>query len=133
MYRAKEIIEFDKTNAQEDYQYMAKGLADEKYHIGYIVVDKPWYSNPSNWTYYIVTNNYKPGGLCGGAIDAGLKQTIVDPNTIEPFTQIAKIKYNQNVDLDTLMVKDFLVDDEEPDNIVAFIGADDKIPVELWD
>ena len=57
---------------------------------------------------------------------------MVDPDTIEPFTQIANIKYNQSNGIDSVLVKDFMGDESE-DNVVAFIGAQDNIPIELWE
>lgn len=128
---AKEVIEFDKNNPQDDYQYMAKNIETGKYEIGYIVIDKPWYSNSSDWTYYIVKNKYG-SGFCGGATDLGLEKVIVDSTSVESYTQIAQIKYNQSIGMDSVLVKDFLGDDEDKNNIVAFIGANDDIPLELW-
>lgn len=127
----REIIEFDKSNAQDDFQYMAVSVETGKYEIGYIVIDKPWYSNKRDWTYYIFKNKYGEGGFCGGAIDLGLSKVMVNPDTIEPFTQTAKIKYNQSIGFDSVLVKDFL-GDANGDNVVAFIGTEDSIPFELW-
>lgn len=129
---SREIIEFDKYNAQDDFQYMAASVETGKYEIGYIVIDKPWYSNKRDWTYYIFKNKYGEGGFCGDAIDLGLIKIMVDPDTIEPFTQIANIKYNQSNGIDSVLVKDFMGDESE-DNVVAFIGAQDNIPIELWE
>lgn len=128
---AKEIIKFDKSNAQDDFQYMAVNVETGKYEVGYIVIDKPWYSNKNDWAYYIFKNKYGGGGFCGGAIDLGLSKVMVNPDTIEPFTQIAKIKYNQSIGFDSVLVKDFL-GDANGDNVVAFIGTEDSIPFELW-
>ena len=68
----------------------------------------------------------------GSMRDLGLKKTIVDPDTIEPYTQIAKIKYNQSIGVDTMLVKDVLKDTNDKDNIIAFIGVNDEIPYKLW-
>ena len=54
---AVEVIEFDKNNPQDNFKYMAKNM-DGEYEVGYIVVKQPWYSNPKDWTYYIVKNKY---------------------------------------------------------------------------
>lgn len=129
---AKEVIEFDKNNPQDDYQYMAKDIVTGKYEVGYIVIDKPWYSNPRDWTYYIVKNKYGSGGFCGSATDLGLEKIVVDPTSVEPYTQIAQIKYNQSIGMDSVLVKDFLGDYEDEENIVVFIGANDKVPLKLW-
>lgn len=128
---AKEIMEFDKNNSQEDYQYMAKNITNGKYEIGYIIIDQPWYSNERDWTYYIVQNVYGKG-ICGGASDLGLKKIIVDSTTVEPYTQIAHIKYNQSIGVDTVLVKDFFGDEDNQDNIVAFVGVKDEIPYKVW-
>lgn len=128
---AREIIKFKKSNPQEDYMYMAKDVNTGDYHIGYIVVDKPWYSSEDSWIYYIVKNQYGEWGVCGGATDLGFEKYIVDRTTIEPFTQIAQIKFNQSRGLDSVLVKNFLEKDDE-NNRVAFIGANSTIPLELW-
>ncbi len=127
----KAIIVYDKSNKQKEYEYMAKSVEDGKYHIGYVAIEKPWYSNENMWTYYIIENEYKSGGMCGGAIDLGLKKVIVDKTTIEPYTQIASIKYNQSIGFDTLLVKKAYIGDD-PDNELTLIKANDKIPLKLW-
>ena len=123
---------YDKRNQQEDYQYMAKAFVSGEYVVGHIVIDKPWCSNPNAWTYYIVRNKYGGGGICGGATDLGMEKIIVDPTTIEPYTQIAKIKHHQSIDCDTILVKSVLKDSHDKNNQVAFIGKNDKIPYKLW-
>ena len=125
------VITFQRDNPQEDFTYIAKSIEDKKYIIGYIVVEQPWYTNPKEWTYYIFTNEYVSAAY-GSMRDLGLKKTIVDPDTIEPYTQIAKIKYNQSIGVDTMLVKDVLKETDDKDNIIAFIGANDEIPYELW-
>ena len=127
---AKEIMKFDKNNSQDNYQYMAKDM-NGKYVIGYIVVNQLWYSNEKDWTYYIVRNRYGRS-ICGGASDVGLEKVIVDLTTVEPYTQIAHIKYNQSIGVDTVLAKDFLGDEDNQDNIVAFVGVKDEIPYKLW-
>lgn len=123
---------YDKRNQQEDYMYMAKDIASGEYVVGYLVVDKPWYSSPNAWTYYIYRNKYGGGGICGGATDLGMENIIIDPSTIEPYTQTAKIKRNQSVGCDTIVVKDILKDSHDKRNQVACIGKNDKIPYKLW-
>ena len=124
------ILEFDPKNEQKNYQYIAENMSGELV-IGYIVVDKPWYSNESDWTYYIVSNEYGGGCICGGAVDLGLKKEIVNPDTIAPYNQIGEIKWNQNHKFDTKLVKklDLFGQEEE----IAYIKSSDNIPYELWE
>ena len=128
---AVEVIEFDKNNPQDNFKYMAKNM-DGEYEVGYIVVKQSWCSNPRDWTYYIVKNKYGSGGFCGGASDLGFEKIIVDPTTIEPYTQIAQIKFNQSIGMGTILVKDFLGDSNDSENVVAVIGANDELPYRLW-
>lgn len=126
-----EIIQFDINNEQDDYKYMAKSIESNKYVIGYIVIDKPWYSNEKDWTYYIVSNEYG-GGYCGGATDLGLKGTIVDRSTIEQYTQIAHVKYNQSIGIDSKLIHEFDFINPDNEKQIVYIKSDDKIPYELW-
>ena len=129
---SKEIMKFDKENLQEDFKYIAKDISTGEYKIGYVVVEKPWYSPKRDWTYYIVENKYGSSGICGGAVNLGFEQTIIDPDTIEPYTQTAHIKYNQSIGIDNVLVKNFMADIYNKDNIREFIGVNDRIPLELW-
>lgn len=92
MSNCTEVLIYDKDNKQIGYQYMARDLVSGKLVIGNVVVEQPWYQ-PKH--YFIYFNEYKSGGFCGGAINLGLKRVEVNPNTIVPFTQLAKIKWNQ--------------------------------------
>jgi len=123
------VLEYDKDNKQEDYTYMARSIKDNDYVVGYIVIDKPWYSNPNDWIYYIVRNNYMPGGFCGGVNECGLEMIRVDKNTIEPFTQIANIKLSQIRGNYTKLESKNENGDE---NVVAIISPYDDIPYELF-
>lgn len=126
---AIDVLQYDPNNKQEDYMYIAENMSGELIS-GYIVVDKPWYSNESDWTYYIVHNVYGGGGICGGCTDLGLQKIIVKSDTIMPYDQIGMIKWNQNHGIDTKLVKKLcLVGDEE---VIAYIKASDEIPYELW-
>lgn len=121
------VLTLDKENRQDDFQYMAKDIANGEYVVGYIVIDKPWYSNPKDWTYYIFNNEYDyEHGFCGGATDLGLKKTKIDPNTIEPYTQTANIKLNQIRGLHTRIIT-------PQHNFITVITPKDKIPYELWE
>lgn len=124
------VLTFDKTNSQQDYQYCAKKLDDDSYVVGYIVIDKPWYSNPKDWTYYIVQNKYGYGSLCGGATDLGFEKIKVDRNTIVPYTQTAQIALYQ--------LKGFIIwlveyDENHNEVLIALITENDTIPTHLYD
>lgn len=125
-------ITFDKDNKQKDYEYMAKDMNGE-YVIGFLWIDRPWYTTEDQWTYYIRHQKYNNKGICGGAESSGFKDVIIDPNTIEPYTQIAEIKYNQSRG-DTTVVEEF---DKNIFDIFDYkelfrIEPNDRIPIEKW-
>ncbi|MDE5758578.1 MAG: hypothetical protein K2H85_08190, partial [Allobaculum sp.] len=92
---------------------------------------KPWYSCEDSWTYYIYYNSYHGAGLNGGVAVDELAMVEVDKDTIETFTQIAAIKAEQSKGYDVLIVKDINKEDDE-NNIICRINADDEIPFDLW-
>lgn len=124
---------FDKTNKQEDYQFIAKDL-EGKFVIGWIVVEKPWYSPESNWTYWMYSNRYG-NGICGGASDPGFERVQINPDTIRPYNQIEQIKYDLECEMDVKLEKKFYLFDEDvpEDNTLAIIHNVNEIPYELWE
>lgn len=123
---------FDESNNQIDYQFIAKTY-DGKSVVGYIVIEKPWYSNQSDWTYWMYINQYGKG-ICGGASDLGLTKVMVNPPTIRPYNQIEKIKYLLNNGISVELVRELIVFDDESglDNSIMIIDNIDDIPYEMW-
>lgn len=125
-----EIMIFDVENKQDNYQFMARSVDKNELVIGYVAIEKPWYSQKCDWNYYILRNKYG-GGYCGGAMSLGFEKILVDSNTIEIFNQTAKIKWNQERNISTKLVDKYVLNDEDQKKI-AFIDINDKIPFELW-
>lgn len=121
----EERIIFDKENKQEDFQYMAKSMKTGDLIIGYVVVEKPWYSRHERmWKYYILKNKYV-SSFCGGTTNVGFEKELVNKDSIRPFDQIAKIKYNQEANIKTYVT-------DKDDNTIVVIKPDDSIPYGLW-
>lgn len=126
------VLYFDKENKQQEYQFIARDM-DGKLRIGWIVVEQPWYSPQSAWTYWLYSNKYGSGGFCGGASDLGLERTIVDPETIKPYNQIEQIKYDLEIGMTVRLDKKMYPFGDEPDdNTLATIHNVNEIPYELW-
>lgn len=127
------VLYFDKENKQQEYQFIARDM-EGKLKIGWIVVEQPWYSRESDWTYWLYSNKYG-AGFCGGASDLGLERTIIDSETIKPYNQIEQIKYDLEIGMTVRLDKKFYVfDDEAPDdNTLAIIHNENEIPYELWE
>lgn len=122
----RSIDDFDK---QEDYQYIAKSLSDNKYHVGYIAIEKPWYSPESMWTYYLIMNEYGSGGFCGGATDLGFIKVAVDKDSIKPYTIRNKVWLNDMRDMDTIFVTSKYISDNSEKNI---LGTDIEEAIEKF-
>lgn len=117
---------YDKDNKPIEYQYIAKGKEDEEEYVGYLVIEKPYYSFEDQWIYWLYTNiSYNE--------DNHLERTEVDPSTLRLYTQTEEIKQylkHFNVNLKKRM---YLFEDEEPeDNLVAFIECQTELPKGLW-
>lgn len=123
---AVSVIVFDKYNKQKNYQSIARNLFGELV-IGWIVIERPWHSTETDWTYWMYSNEYQPVGTCGGAINLGLTRREVYKNTIKPFTQIEEIKYNLECGM---VVK--LVENIFDSNPLAIIKKEEDIPYDYW-
>lgn len=117
---------YDPDNKQIEYQYIAKGKEDEEEYVGYLVIEKPYYSPQSRWIYWLYTNiSYNE--------DNHLERTEVDPSTLRPYTQTEEIKqylkeFNVSLKKDIYLFED----DESKDNLVAFIECQTELPKGLW-
>lgn len=132
--RATSVRIFDKTNKQEDYQFIAKDF-EGKSVIGWIVIEEPWDFLGTERTYWIYTRKYVRGSFSGKVFYPGLERVPVNPETIRPYNQIEQIKYDLECGMDVRLEKEFYLFDEDApkDNILAMIHNVNEIPYELWD
>lgn len=126
------VLIFDKNNKQQNYQYVARRLDNNEIVIGYLVIEKPWYSPVEQWIYHMYYNDYSSGGLCGGSSDLGLKSVKIIPETIKVYNQVSEIERNQEINMPTKLVKKFNLNLND-DDIIAIINPNDEIPYHLWD
>lgn len=124
----KTRLVFDRTNSQKDFQYIARSVEDGKLEIGYVAVDKPWYSPESAWKYYIISNEYDPNGFCGGSSDLGFSRVEVVKETIKPFNQVTEILYNQENDFTTILEQA-----GKDKNKTLIIEPEDEIFCGIWE
>lgn len=122
---------FDPDNKQKDFQFIAKDL-NGNLRVGWIVIERTWYSSSNNWTYWMYQNKYVGGGFCGGAVDLGLERFMVDPDTIRPYNQINEIKMDLEQGMGIKLQRKFMIDDTE-DNTIAIIEKKEDIPYALWE
>ena len=102
----RSVEDFDK---QEDYQYIAKDLLNDEYHVGYIYIDKPWYSPESAWTYYL---KYQVNTSSYGS--QYWEEIMVDKNSIKPYTIRNKVWLNDLRDMDSIFVtSDYILNSAE--------------------
>lgn len=92
----RSVEDFDK---QEDYQWIAKSILDGKYHVGYIYIDKPWYSPESEWTYYL---KYQVNMSSWGC--QHWEECIVEKDSIKPYTIKNKVWLNDLRGIDSIFV-----------------------------
>lgn len=124
-------IVFDPENKQQDFQFIARDI-DGNLRVGWIVIEKPWYSSSNHWTYWIYQNKYVGGGICGGAVDLGLVRFMVNPDTIQPYNQINEIKMDLERGLGIQLARKFDINNSD-DNLIAIIEKKEDIPYYLWE
>lgn len=105
--------DFDK---QENYQWIAKNIVDGKYHVGYIYVDTPWYSQENEWTYYL---KYQVNTSSYGC--QHWEECIVNKDSIKPYTIRNKVWLNELKNIDSIFVtSDYITDlNHSEDNILG--------------
>ena len=123
--RSTVVYILDKDNKQELYKYIARDM-NGKLRIGWVVVEQPWYSAESEWTYWLYSDEYVSGGFCDECTDLGLIRIEVQPETIKPCTQIEIIKHDLELGFKVEL-------QDEQRNVVAIINSIDEIPYELWE
>lgn len=94
---------FDSTNAQEPFTYMARIIGTNEIAVGYVVVVKAAYCPKNTWKYYIEYNDYRSYGCGVESAYLGLKRVAIDPDTIVPYNQLARIKVDQEHGYDILL------------------------------
>lgn len=125
------VITFDPENKAEPFTYIAKKLDNDEYVVGNVIVKKPWCSQSQNHEYYIVTNNYNDSNFCGGREFTGFNMIAINPDTIEPYTQIAKIKNMLRMNFTVELAKKD-ADNNSLDDIIIEIKPTDTMPMHLW-
>ena len=114
---------FDKYNKQSDYTYIAED-SEGNSHVGYVFIDKPWYSHESAWTYYIRKNDYSKVGNIGNDDGKRFIDIIVNKDSIRPNNQINRIENWIRNGNTVLLI--------ESQDVETEIKAIDDIPYEKW-
>lgn len=128
------IIELDKKNKQYDYKYIAKDM-DGNLVIGWIVVEQPWRTPKSYWTYWMYSNeygSYRMHSGCTSRTNLGFKKVKVNPDTIKPLNQIELIKYCLEHG-NTIRLEETFYKGLAYVNSYTIINSVDEIPYELWE
>jgi hypothetical protein len=121
------VIVFDKSNKQEDYKYVAEDAFGQS-HVGYIYVQKPWYSPESAWTYYIRYEKYDLPSFCGGAESSGFKDYVVNKNTIRPYTQYERVRLDLKRGWNVRIVSGL----GDGGMVIAQFAPGDSVPEDIW-
>lgn len=108
---------FDKDNKQKDFMYIAEDF-EGNIIVGYIYIDKPWYSPEESWTYYIRVQKYLDNW--GSSI---MEDIVIDKDTIRQCNQINMIKVWLKKGYEVLI---------EGDNESINLKPGDEIPYSKW-
>jgi hypothetical protein len=122
------IIKYDKSNKQADYKYIAEDDSGES-HVGYVCIQKPWYSFESAWKYYIRYEVYDIPSFCGGAESSGLKDYLVNKNTIRPYTQYENVCLSLKEGFNVQLV----VGKWDDKTVIAQFAPGDVVSKDLWE
>lgn len=124
---------FDKENRQYEHQYIARDLKGNLV-AGWVVIDQPWNTNETEWTYWMYYNQYGETKT-GNFRDYGLNRVEVNPDTIKRYTNIEKIKLLLSKGEIVELVKKW----KNPDSgkilkeQLAIIRKESDIPYKLWE
>lgn len=102
------VDDFDK---HDNYEYIGKVVGEDNWIVGYVFVDKPWYSQENSWTYYI---KYQVNTSSYG--NQHWEKHMVEPNSIMPYTIRNMVKLNDLKDIDSIFVtSDYILNHSDDD------------------